>query len=375
MRRLLLSALFLMGAAMAPAEILYPQGTGMPAIDQKDPTGMFPNFDTLYVEASSRFFYGKAGMDLGEFLAMQNSYASVWEIDTAGASAVVNDQGVLVRRDSSGLTAGIDGHYTYSTGGTSTARIRYGYSPEGKRILDVHEFVLGSQGDTAYNRDTVHWVWTHPGCADAYRGKERWVWQVDAEGHCSRGIHSGSWSGTWEVQDTIGLVWENGKVVKAWSKLGMDTLEQERWEWSADGRLLSLTSQERDTAKGVWKETFEYAGDVLVGATVARGGSQAQMVYDGRLTTLRPANLGLRTGIARSAPVTVRREAAALRFANAGSEAVEIQVSTARGEQVGRLRVEAGREASLPVNGTSAMLVWSAKGRSAGAHGTVLPGR
>lgn len=375
MRRFLLASLVLVGAALAPAQITYPLGKGMPDIGLKDPTGMFGTFDTLYVDASTTFRYGKAGQSDSAFREMQGGFLDPWIIDTVAKTATVEDQGVLVRLDSSGFSVGMNGTYTYSTGATSQATIRYGYTPQGARAIDVYGFVLRGKTDSMASKDTVRWVWTHPGCADAYQGLERWAWEVDAEGRCSTGVRSSRYSGDWSEEESMHLRWRDGRVVRAWTQLGTDTIEIEEWNWDGEGRLASLTGRRGDSTRGSAVQTFQYEEGVMVASRLVRGGSDALQSLVATMTTIRPANLGLRASSPRQAPVTARRDGAVLRFSNTGSEAVEIQVSTVRGERVGVLRLDVGREAMLPVTSTSAMLVWSAKGRSASARGTVVPGR
>jgi hypothetical protein len=363
-RFLWLAGLFVLAQVAAATE-----GKGIPVWERSLP-------DTFYGTEQTVSRYADSN-GLARILAARDNMDP--RVDTAAKVVRFEFALVKTRQDSAGLPVQLV-TTTRAVGGTYQGLnlVYFRYDALGRKIA-----IIQTRGDTSEGWDTTRWVWTHEGCADEYHSGERQIWSVNAQGRCSTAVVlSPNVNGTDTSWSDFGrrrsLLWNGNVLVRQTESDGSGPYSVEQDSIVSDSLVAGVKYYDRSSMYGklnLWSEaTYSYSGSRISSSVIKAYDTLGQVEILLEWATSRPANLGIVRSLARPASVTARREGAALRFANTGSEAVEIDVSTVRGQRVGALHVESGREALLPVTKSATMLVWSAKGRTANARGTVLPG-
>lgn len=364
MKRFLWLASLLMMAQVAAAV----EGKGLPVWERSLP-------DTMYGTMRSVSGYADSA-GLARILAMGSAMGP--QVDSVAKTVGFEYELLKVRRDSAGLPVEVTTS-TRAVGGTYRGLNieTFRYDGTGRKVAEIQ-----TRSDTSEGWDTTRWVWTHEGCPDEYHSGERQVWSVDAQGRCSTAVvlraevagndttwtdygyrHSLTWDGKSMTQETESD--RDGPYYVEQFSVVSDTLLTGGKRYESIGR---------GAPHLVSEVTYAYAGGRVSGCEFriydSTGAVRTTLVW----SSMRSSGLGIARKTMPSGMVSARCQGNVLRFANTGSEAVEIEVFTVRGERVGALHVDSGREALLPVTTSAAMLVWSANGRTASARGTVLLG-
>jgi len=363
----------ILGFAMLSRACFAAEGKGIPVWERLHP-------DTLFFTEHIVYQY-KDSLGLENLLANPNLKGNC-RVDSVAKVVHFESNAMTVRQDSAGLPIRLVTTTTDMNGSVIGLNLElFGYDVFRRKISEIQ-----TMGDTSNGWDTTRWVWTHEGCADELHANWKVIWSVDALGRCSTAVefqYSELFNASWrDAGRHTSLLW-NGNAIAQESvtdEKGVSSIIQDSIE--SDSLLVGYREYLRNDLDNRLDSTgtgrFSYVnGRILEGESRFhyRNMNGTEVWTSWIYSTAHPANLGIAGSSSRPASVTSRCEGRLLRFANNGSETLDIQVSTVRGERIGSLRIAAGQSDILPLVNRSAMLVWSARGRATYANGTVPPTR